>query len=405
MMTIDQFSASRIVRKIAEQVASPAMLSSEAALPSPRSSVTYGAAGIAYALYRMSRSSMPEMGQLAAIWSTKAIKSCTDTAAFYDSRLSITPETVGHVALYYCATGVYLVHALVSAAAGDVVERTTAIRAFIEAASKPCTETDLTLGRSGVLLGCSILYELCTPSDDPTLRELHALGNSVYESVCNKLNCLSPIREERSVRYLGIAHGWAGMLYACLRWCRSTNRFVPEQIRQRLQQLSQLCISVGDTVRWPVGVSHCDSQCFSGWCHGSAGYVFLWALAHELLDCGTYLELAKRAGLHVWKDVNSTGSLCCGLGGRAYSLLRLYQTTLERKWLWLAEDLCCRALAQVENNDSMLYSLYKGRLGLATLCADMVRPECACMPMFEDCNTSWGYPRVIHREPHLAFST
>jgi hypothetical protein len=51
----------------------------------------------------------------------------------------------------------------------------------------------------------------------------------------------------------------------------------------------------------------------AGWCHGNAGYVFLWNLARTVYQQESFAELAERAA---WLTdcTNQVTSLCCGTG-------------------------------------------------------------------------------------------
>src|ERR1017187_8368600 len=61
----------------------------------------------------------------------------------------------------------------------------------------------------------------------------------------------------------------------------------------------------------------------AGWCNGSAGFVFTWTLAHQLLGEARYLELAEKAAWNAWELREGLGNLCCGLVGQAYALLNV----------------------------------------------------------------------------------
>jgi eukaryotic-like serine/threonine-protein kinase len=146
-------------------------------------------------------------------------------------------------------------------------------------------------------------------------------------------------------------------------------------------------------VSWPVSLS-AESPTLSmlGWCHGSAGYVFLWALASRLLRRPELLDVAAGAAR---SSLSGTGgaTLCCGLAGRAYGMLAIYRETGESFWLDSARVLAGRAVAAQVSDDDHRYSLYKGNLGVAVLIADLAVPEWAAMPFFE----SEGWARAIAR--------
>ena len=74
-------------------------------------------------------------------------------------------------------------------------------------------------------------------------------------------------------------------------------------------------------------------------CHGSPGYVFLFARAHSLCGGTLYLDAAIRCGDVVWRDgiLKKGPGLCHGVSGNAFALLRLYQMTSDRLWLRRAQ--------------------------------------------------------------------
>jgi hypothetical protein len=98
---------------------------------------------------------------------------------------------------------------------------------------------------------------------------------------------------------LGIAHGWAGLLYATLCWCAATGEPLPSALADRLDQLGECAEPVNRCLhwKWDLASGHHNpaSQSMPGWCNGSAGYVFLWTEAHEAIGEKQYLELAEGA--------------------------------------------------------------------------------------------------------------
>ncbi len=124
-----------------------------------------------------------------------------------------------------------------------------------------------------------------------------------------------------------------------------------------------------------------------GWCNGSAGFVFLWTLAHRELGDARWLALAAGAAMNAWEAPDGNGSLCCGLGGRAYALLNYHRHAGGlggAEWLDRARDLANRAAVDIERGSDREDSLYKGTIGVALLAADLARPDAAAMPFFEE---------------------
>lgn len=120
-----------------------------------------------------------------------------------------------------------------------------------------------------------------------------------------------------------------------------------------------------------------------GWRHGQAGHVFLRLLAGRITGESAPIDTAVQLGESAFAGREDFGNLCCGLAGRTYAMLALYRATGERKWLDRARSLSKRA-ATGSVCDRWPNSLYKGRIGLAVLAAEVERPELAAMPLFED---------------------
>jgi serine/threonine-protein kinase len=212
------------------------------------------------------------------------------------------------------------------------------------------------------------------------------LGNSVLDQVWHDLGTMPSLVDHPPLRYLDIAHGWAGILYASLQWCELTGQPTPAGLEERLHELARLAETAGRGLRFPIrlrklGVSRPEDY-LSSWCNGSAGQVFLWTLAHRYFRDHSFGRLAEGTALHAWEQSIDFDSLCCGLAGSAYALLNLYRHTGELVWLNRARQLADRAMAWTKSSE-MPDSLYKGTLGVAVLAADILVPEHAAMPIFE----------------------
>lgn len=354
----------------------------------PTCSINFGAAGIAYALYRVACNRQSAgLLSLADLWCAKALRDSEDDAAFYNAEFEITPETVGAVSPYHTVSGVYGVQALISHAMGDLMTQQAAIESFILASSAPCENLDLTLGRSSTLLACSLLLDTITSNDVLDDSSLLTLGDGVMEGIWDEINTLPPIRECSEITNLGIAHGWAGFLYATMRWCLSSGRALPKAVEERLQQLAVCAEPIGRGARWKWELEkHTQGGMYHympGWCNGSAGYVHLWTLAHQVFRDEAYLNLAEKAAWNTWEEPYGIDNLCCGLAGRAYGLLSFYKHTGQRDWLYRAQELGDRAVVASGAPDMPRDSLYKGEVGVAVLAADLGAPEASCMPFFE----------------------
>jgi len=425
----------------------------ESGLPeAPFASVQLGAAGIALALYRMALAREDaELLSLADLWSARAA-SAEDGAgpapdpAFYNPRLDITPETVGRASLLHTAPGVRCTAALIANAMDDRAGASRAVAAFVVAARQPCPSPDFALGRAGLLLGSALLLDALgggrgngavvdagveavtgsldkslparRPPKGPPPDPLLALGDDLLAGIWRQLDPLPPLSAGPEATNLGMAHGWAGYLYATLRWCQAAARPLPPGLAARLGELADSAESWGRGARWrwhgqsPAEghglVALAAPRWMAGWCNGSAGIVHLWTLASRTPTLtsesppGTasrgrttaspdrWLQLAHAAAWHAWEADDQVESLCCGLAGRAYALLDLHQAGAGADWLARARILADRAAAASSAATidapevSQAHSLYRGQLGIAVLAADLERPEAAAMPLFGD---------------------
>src|SRR4029077_12097821 len=190
------------------------------------------------------------------------------------------------------------VRALIGHAMGDFVSVQNSLREYVAEANQPCTNLDLTLGLSSVLVGCSILAEAIPDHALVNRTPLIVLGNRIAEKIEDELANYAAIAECKAVAMLGIAHGWAGFLYALMQWKRTQGKEPGDGIRARLQQLEELGEERGTGMRWKIRLDarrRSPTQYMTGWCNGSAGMVFLWTLANEAYREVRFLKLAEKA--------------------------------------------------------------------------------------------------------------
>jgi eukaryotic-like serine/threonine-protein kinase len=344
------------------------------ALDPPTASVNLGAAGIAYALYRMScLRGEPELLSWADVWASWA-NGASGERAFYNAELEITPDVVGRTSPYHTKSGVHVVQALIAQAMGDDASLSGAIRNFLQASSGTAAGVDLTLGRSGTLLACSLLLGATGPAESAETRLLTRAGDSVLDEIIGA--------GDGQIPFSGIAHGRAGIAYATMMWAVATGKPVPPTVATTLERLSDEAKPFGRGVRWKRRTDQSDPDYWPGWCNGSAGMVFLWTLAAGQLGDDSFTDLAQRAGWNSYEDPSEWADLCCGLAGRSYALLNLYKHTGEGVWLARAEELAARAVMGAEHALLRRDSLYKGVIGLALLASDLESPGQASMPLF-----------------------
>lgn len=357
-------------------------------LPAPTVSVGYGRAGIAHALHRMACAAddAPLLARADA-WSLSAIRRADRAGAFTNDEIGVTATLVGSVSTLFGPPGPPVVQAMIAGAMGDSTTQANAVAKFVGLADKPCDISDATLGLAGILLAGAMLSE--APGVGSTAAAgLKGLGNRTLKTLWELIDAQPPIGEGGPVRFLGIAHGWAGMLYATLQWCGAAGIGTPSNTGKRLDELAACAEQVGSGLRWPserfTGQPSGSRTYMSGWCHGTAGYTILWNLADRLLKDDRYRALAQGSARYTWEDPDGYPSLCCGLAGRGYALLDTFQCTGEEMWAERAGILADRAVARIHAiPPGMEHSLYKGQLGIAALISDLGRPESASFPFFQ----------------------
>jgi len=358
---------------------------------SPTGSFHYGAAGLAYALYRVAAFSEDADALAAAdVWAARAAVGASD-ARWWNPTIGITSDVTGSVALHHTGLGVVLVQTLIALARWEPEAVTEAVQRYVAAAERADDRPDLVHGLSGALLGCALLAE--TLPDDPLLPRDAVLA-------CGRV-LAARLAILPAPATLGIAHGRAGMLYAQLRFAQAAGLLPSPDICDQLDALRAHAMEAGDgALLWPgrAGQSAVrDTAFISGWCNGAAGFTHLFLLAHRLLGKGRFADWALAAARAAATDPEIAPSICCGLGGRVYALLAVHRATADDHWLERARRLADRIAPPPAAPHTPEHSLYKGALGLRLLRIELDAPECARHPLFEP----EGWPRRS-RLPRLA---
>ncbi len=352
----------------------------------PVASVQYGAAGVAYALLRIAQQrSDPRLLAAADLWSHKSYGWATRPDAFYNAGLQIEPKTVGERSLFHSAAGLHCVRALVSAAQRDAATVNQALHAFVEHSRGPnedlngTSRIDAALGSASLLLGCAELIEVIPQRSAFECAPVRARGEELARDLLDFLES-GPVEASEHLKALGIAHGWAGLVFALLRWARASGREPALAVRTRLDELARLAEPYGCGMRWPV--EHGGSFYLDGWCNGSAGFAMVYALAYRVLGEPQFGELAERAAVSAWNNEPEFGTLCCGQAGIGYAMLTLHRITHSRQWLQRARA-CARRASADRSRYFLRDALYKGAVGAALLAEELEQPDTAAMPLFE----------------------
>lgn len=344
----------------------------------PTCSVNSGGAGVALALTRLATVTEDAAAlESAERWLARTEYRLGEAGAFDDGD-KLRSKVVGPVSPLHTASGVAAVRAFLSHATRDHARHQAALDDFRAATQAPCENLDLTLGRSSVLLCAALLYA-GADSSWPATQRLARHGDEVCHGIWRDL-------PERPMTYFGIAHGWAGVAYATMMWARARGVQPLPQVRAVLEMLARAAEPLERGARWPLTPpdGHAGDTFWPGWCHGNAGYVFLWNLARAAYGEAVFAQLAERSAWLLDYRLG-VGNLCCGRAGQAYAALNHYRSTGEERWRSLAGRIANRRStgdAQAHEGRNPL-SLYKGQVGLALLAIELERPDRAAMPLFE----------------------
>jgi len=190
----------------------------------PFLSINYGAAGAAYALYRLALlHADAERLACADAWATRALRQRAEPGSFYNEEMGLPEDKIGAISPYHTASGIFLVRALIAHAMGDFVTVQNSFQGFASAANQPCENLDLTLGQCSVLVGCSLLLDAIPPHALVNRAPLLALGDRIAQTIHEEITTFPAILECKQLAMLGIAHGWAGLLYAVMKFGSACN--------------------------------------------------------------------------------------------------------------------------------------------------------------------------------------
>jgi hypothetical protein len=323
---------------------------SELSFRSPRSSFGHGAAGIAYYLSRQGRTTE------AAEWLAFAEAAIDEPGAFTgDPPVFPNRRTAPPTSVLFGEAGVWWVTLLMRSDT-RAVDRFCAI-----AATCPDSRLDVASGAAGLLLATAAIV-------DRAPERLIPLGDDLARRLA-----AAPV----TLDWLGAAHGWAGIAYAQLRWCQATATAPGPALLTLLDSLRE---ARGRKGAWPRRPD--SDELWTGWCHGSAGWVHLWLLARDVLGDDSLLALAEPPAVHALLAGGAAASLCCGLAGEAYAGVAMYRATGEPTWLTHARRLAAEAATVPVGPTFPAHSLWGGDLGVAVLALDLEEPQRAAMPLY-----------------------
>ncbi len=266
--------------------------------------------------------------------------------------------------------------ALLYNAMGNTELAAIEVEKFVSALHGSTKKLDLVSGRSSSLVAGALLID-ALGADASRWQGLRNFGDQELADIWSELSIQT--LQQSQLGYWGIAHGWAGILFATARWCEATGQPMPDVAMERLKQLASSAQVSGEEQSW-VGPK--DPALPGSWCHGTAGYTNLWATSSRVTGDSAYDALCLGAAEHCWHSPSLNENLCCGAAGQSYAMLVAYQVSGDEKWLERAEVLAQRSLQWVSTYWSHTNALYKGDVGIALLAEELRSPNLATMPLF-----------------------
>lgn len=102
-----------------------------------------------------------------------------------------------------------------------------------------------------------------------------------------------------------------------------------------------------------------------------------------------YLDSCCKCGDLIWQKglLKKGPGICHGVSGSGYAFLLLYKLTGEKVYLYRARkfaEFMYEPEFETARTPDCLYSLYEGLSGMVCYLADLIHPELAHFPLFDD---------------------
>lgn len=314
----------------------------------PLASLMFGAAGIAYALWRHDADD-----PAAARWLATADR-IPDEPAWLTPHYP-TSLAQRRLSVATGAPGLSWMRLLIAISSG----RTRSARHWARELVRPAQPrpAELLLGDAGLLLALIVAADRAAASTTGPLPVLESAIDDLRERL--SIACSVPRRPDEVV---GLARGRLGVHHALLVARRRAGEAPPDHELAGLAGLAGLVPRMRD-LGDPMARS---------WCNGTAGAALAWVAAHRATGDPAWLDLVRRDAATLAEPVDASldpGNLCCGTGGWAHACLAVDEVLPGEGWHDRALSLAAGAFEQLDT--SWPHGLLRGYPGLVCLALDL----------------------------------
>jgi hypothetical protein len=325
--------------------------------PLPRVSTVYlGAAGVIWALSRLQRSGLADVGR---DWDPVA-------AGLYEHYLAepdFQDMLEGTVpSLWMGEAGILVVAHTLAPAPWQEERLLEAVRANV---ANPSWE--LMWGSPGTMIAARVMHERTGAADwaEAWTASADELLAQWQGDVWRQDLYGTPSE------YLGPAHGFAGNVLALAQGGLLDPGRRVELERRTIATLLAYATREDGLCQWPPATQppRTPQPIRTQWCHGAPGIVA--SLATLAPDDAQLTELLVEGGELTWQagPLTKGGGLCHGTAGNGYAFLKLFERTGDELWLDRARRFAMHALEQVEaaraRDDRGRHTVWTGDLGPA----------------------------------------
>lgn len=314
----------------------------------PLGSLMFGAAGIAYALWRHDPTD-----PAATRWLDSAAR-LDDEPAWLTPQYPTSLEQ-RRLSVATGAPGLLWMRLLIALSSGRTRSARHWARALVRVARPRPAE--LLLGDAGHLLALVVAADRAAAGPTGPLPELESAVDDLRERL--SAACAVPHRPEEVV---GLARGRLGVHHALLVARRRAGEAPADHELDGLAALA-------DRLPRPRGPGDPMTR---SWCNGTSGAVLAWVAAHRATGDPAWLDLVRRDAATLTVDVEAAldpGNLCCGTGGWAQACLAADEVLPGQGWHDHALTLAAGAFEHLDT--SWPHGLLRGYPGLVCLALDL----------------------------------